>query len=195
MGGELPWLPLSIYQGAAGSTGLGMPDLGTALFADGLTPNSVVGPVLETSTGYMVAVFEGRRPEASQRVSDAALRIASGMDFGQEAALVSEGVESADNGNIGWVTHYSLTQDLEDAIFQTPVGGISRTVLVSSSTSTSSYYIFKVLDEKTQKPQTPEEVAELKTKVFTTWLTDLTDHTNIWTDQASLTKLYPSASA
>ena len=192
-GGVLPWFPLSIYQGDAASyAGIGMPALGAAVFADGLTPNSVVGPVAETSAGYVVAVLLGRRPEPSQRISDTQLRIASGTPFATEAQAVSEAVDSANGGDMGWVTRYSLPQDLEDAIFQTPVGGTSRVVLIQGQ-SASFYYIFQVLAEETRTP-TASEAAELRTKVFGTWLTDLTAHTNIWTDQTGLTSLYPAPS-
>jgi hypothetical protein len=187
-GGELPWLPMSIYTGdATQQQGLGMTATGTALFADGLTPNTVVGPVLEAKMGYVVAVFEGRRPEPAQRISNAMLRLASGTPFETEVATTSEAIDAIKGGDMGWITKYSLTQDLEDAIFQTPVGGVSRTVQ-----SGGFYWIFKVVDEQTRTP-TADEATELKTKVFSTWLTDLTNHTNIWTDQTGLTSLYPAA--
>jgi hypothetical protein len=160
---------------------------GTALFADGLTPNTVVGPVLETAMGYVVAVFEGRRSEPAQRISNAMLRLASGTPFETEVATTSEAIDATKGGDMGWITRYSLSQDLEDAIFQTPVGGVSRTVQ-----SGGYYWIFKVVDEQTRTP-TADEATELKTMVFSTWLTDLTNHTNIWTDQTGLTSLYPAA--
>lgn len=186
--GELPWLPESIFAGdATQQQGLGMTATGTAVFADGLTPNTVVGPILETTMGYVVAVFEGRRPEPAQRVSDAMLRIASGNPFATEVATTSEAIDATNGGDMGWVTHYSLDQDLDDAIFQTPVGGVSRTVQ-----SNGYYWIFKVIAEETRTP-TAAEAEVLGTKVFGTWLTDLTNHTNIWTDQTGLTSLYPAA--
>ena len=49
-----------------------------------------------------------------------------------------------------------------------------------------------MVDEQNRTP-TADEATELKTKVFSTWLTDLTNHTNIWTDQTGLTSLYPAA--
>ena len=187
-GGELPWLPMSIFSGdATQQQGLGMTATGTALFADGLTPNTVVGPVLETAMGYVVAVFEGRRPEPAQRISNAMLRLASGTPFETEVATTSEAIDATKGGDMGWITKYALSQDLEDAIFQTPVGGVSRTVQ-----SGGYYWIFKVVDEQTRTP-TADEATELKTMVFSTWLTDLTNHTNIWTDQTGLTSLYPAA--
>jgi hypothetical protein len=189
--GELPWLPQSIFAGdATQQQGLGMTATGTALFAAGLTPNTVVGPIQETTMGYVVAVFEGRRPEPAQRVSDAMLRIASGTPFATEVVTSSEAIDAVSGGDLGWVTHYSLSQDLEDAIFQTPVGGISRTVL-----SGGYYWIFKVTEAQKDRTPTAAEATELKTKVFNTWITDITNHTNIWTDQTGLTSLYPAASA
>ncbi|HEY5487100.1 MAG TPA: peptidylprolyl isomerase [Candidatus Limnocylindrales bacterium] len=189
--GELPWLPQSIFAGdATQQQGLGMTATGTAVFAAGLTPNTVVGPVQETTLGYVVAVFEARRAEPAQRISDAMLRIASGTPFATEVATSSEAIDAVDGGDLGWVTHYSLTQDLEDAIFQTPVGGVSRTVL-----SSGYYWIFKVVDAQKDRTPTAAEAAVLLPKVFNTWLTDLTNHTNIWTDQTGLTSMYPAASA
>jgi parvulin-like peptidyl-prolyl isomerase len=190
-GGELPWLPQSIFAGdATQQQGLGMTATGDAVFAAGLTPNTVIGPIQETALGYVVAVFEGRRPEPAQRISDAMLRISSGTPFATEVAATSEAIDATNGGDMGWVTHYSLAQDLEDAIFQTPVGGVSRTVL-----SNGYYWIFKVVDEQKARTPTAAEATELLPKVFSTWLTDLTNHTNIWTDQTGLTSMYPSASA
>jgi hypothetical protein len=187
--GELPWLPMSIFLGdATQQQGLGMTQTGAAVFADGLTPNTVVGPVLEAAMGYVVAVFEGRRPEPAQRISNAMLRIASGTPFATEVATTSETVDTTNGGDIGWITKYSLSKDLEDAIFQAPIGGVSRTVL-----SSGYYWIFKVVDEQTRTP-TATEATELKTKVFSSWLTDLTNNTNTWTDQTGLTGMYPAAS-
>jgi parvulin-like peptidyl-prolyl isomerase len=189
--GELPWLPQSIFAGdATQQQGLGMTATGTAVFAAGLTPGTVVGPILESTMGYVVAVFEGRRPEPAQRISDAMLRIATGTPFATEVATSSEAIDAVNGGDMGWVTHYSLSQDLEDAIYQTPVGGISRTVL-----SGGYYWIFKVVDEQKDRVPTAAEVPDLQAKVFNTWLTDLTNHTNIWTDQTGLTSMYPAASA
>jgi len=165
-----------------------MTKTGAAVFADGLTPNTVVGPVLEAAMGYVVAVFEGRRPEPAQRISDAMLRIASGTPFATEVATTSETVDTANGGDVGWITKYSLSKDLEDAIFQAPIGGVSRTVL-----NGGYYWIFKVVDEQTRTP-TATEATELKTKVFSSWLTDLTNNTNTWTDQTGLTGMYPAAS-
>jgi hypothetical protein len=189
--GELPWLPQSIFAGdATQQQGLGMTATGTAIFAAGLNPGSVVGPIQETTMGYVVAVFQGRRPEPAQRVSDAMLRIATGTPFATEVASTSEAIDATNGGDMGWVTHYSLSQDLEDAIYQTPVGGISRTVL-----SSGFYWIFKVVDAQKDRVPTAAEVPELQSKVFNTWLTDLTNHTHIWTDQSGLTSMYPAASA
>ena len=189
--GELPWLPQSIFAGdATQQQGLGMTATGTALFAAGLTPGTVVGPIQETTMGYVVAVFEGRRPEPAQRISDAMLRIASGTPFATEVASTSESIDATNGGDMGWVTHYSVAQDLEDAIYQTPVGGVSRTVL-----SGGFYWIFKVVDAQKDRVPTAAEVPVLQSKVFKTWLTDLTNHTYIWTDQSGLTSMYPAASA
>jgi parvulin-like peptidyl-prolyl isomerase len=91
-------------------------------------------------------------------------------------------------GDMGWVSRHMLSSDLEDAIFQAPVGGLSRMV-----TTSDGLYLFKVLAEETRTPDAATQL-KLKSSVFDKWLSDLTAATNIWTDSAGLTAITPAAS-
>lgn len=189
VGGDLPWLPNSLFTGAASSqAGLGMTAVPAAIFVDGLAPG-IMAPILEPTMGYVVVDFQGTRPAPDQRIADAQIGIATGSDFAVEARKYSESSDASNGGDMGWVSHYQLSSDLEAAVFQAPVGGLSRMVEVSGD----GFYLFKVLAEETRVPD-PATQLKLKQDVFTKWLSDLTAATNIWTDTAGLTAITPAAS-
>ena len=103
------------------------------------------------------------------------------------AAKYSESADVNNGGDMGWVTHYQLDQDVEAAIFQAPVGGLSRVVQTSSG-----YSLYKVLAEETRVPEAAQQ-AKLKKLVFDKWLANLSASTNIWTDTAGLTAITPAS--
>jgi parvulin-like peptidyl-prolyl isomerase len=187
VGGDLPWLPNSLFTGDASSqAGLGMTAVPAAIFQPDLAPG-LLAPILEPTMGYVVVDFQGIRPAPAQRIADAQLGIATGTDFAVEAQKYSEAPDANNGGDMGWVSRYLLTSDLEDAIFQAPVGGVSRMVSASGG-----YYLFKVLAEQTTTPDAAQQ-AKLKRGVFISWLSDLTAATNIWTDAAGLAAITPAS--
>jgi parvulin-like peptidyl-prolyl isomerase len=186
-GGDLPWLPQTMFTGDASSqSGLGMTAVPAAIFKAGLAPG-LLAPILEPTLGYVVVDFQGVRPGPAQRIADAVLGINTGTSFGDEAAKYSETADATNGGDMGWVTHYQLSSDVEQAIFQAPVGGLTR--LVSNA---NGYYIFKVLAEETRTPDATQQLT-LKQTVFASWLSDLEAATNTWTDSSGLTAITPTA--
>jgi parvulin-like peptidyl-prolyl isomerase len=187
VGGDLPWLPNSLFTGDASSqAGLGMTAVPAAIFKADLAPG-LLAPILEATMGYVVVDFQGIRPAPAQRIANAQLGIATGTDFAVEAQKYSEAPDANNGGDMGWVSRYLLSSDLEDAIFQAPVGGVSRMVSASGG-----YYLFKVLAEQTTTPDAGQQT-KLNQVVFTSWLSDLTAATNIWTDAAGLTAITPAS--
>jgi parvulin-like peptidyl-prolyl isomerase len=187
-GGSIPWIPADLFnaQTAGGQTGLAMTSVETAVFQDGIANNTILDPIQETSQGYVVVKFQGRRPAPDQRIADAQLKISAGADFATVAKDVSESADSAEGGDMGWVSRYMLTPDQEAAVYSTPVGSVSRLV------SNNGYWIYKVVDEQTRLPDAA--TAEKLTKVvFQQWANQLQTNTNIWTDQAGLTALSPAS--
>ena len=184
--GELPWLtnPLFAAQTASGSTGLGMANVGTALFADGLAAGTILDPIQEPSSGYVVVQFEGRRPGPSQRIANAQLDINSGVDFAIEAGKISDSSDAAKGGDMGWVTKYMLTADQEAAIWQTPIGGVSRMV------SGNAFWVYKVVDEQT-RTEDADTQAKLKKTVYPRWLAELQASALVWTDTAGIAAMAP----
>jgi parvulin-like peptidyl-prolyl isomerase len=185
--GQLPWLPEPIYEGSASSqAGLGMIAVPAALF-QGNPSLGVQEPILEPSMGYVLADYQGRRPAPDQRIADAQLALATGADFATVAKQYSESDDINNGADMGWVFKYQLSDDLEGAIFQAPVGGLTRVVQ-----SNDGWHLYKVLAEETRTPDAKQQL-ELQKLVFSTWLNDLTNATNIWTDQEALTAITPTA--
>ena len=110
----------------------------------------------------------------------------TGADFATVAKDVSESADSAEGGDMGWVSRYMLTPDQEAAVYSTPVGSVSRLV------SNNGYWIYKVVDEQTRLPDAATAEKLLKV-VFQQWANQLQTNTNIWTDQAGLTALSPAS--
>jgi len=187
--GELPWLtqPWFAAQTASGSQGLGMTNVATALYAADLKAGTILDPIQETSSGYVVVQFEGRRSGPAQRIADAQLAINSGVDFGTEAKQISDSPDSLKSGDEGWITKYMLTTDPEQAIWQTPIGGVSR--MVSTSTA---YLIYKVLDEQTRVSDADTQF-KLKKTVYPRWLSELQGTALIWTDTAGVAAMAPAS--
>jgi parvulin-like peptidyl-prolyl isomerase len=187
VGGDLPWLPGSLFTGSAASqAGLGMTAVPAAIFGSSV-PVGLMAPILEPSMGFVIVDFQGLRPGPAQRIADAQIAINTGSAFGDQAAKFSDAPDAANGGDMGWVSRYQLSSDLEDAIFQAPIGGLSRVVNTSSG-----YYIFKVVAEETRTPDAATQL-KLKKTVYTGWLADLTAATNIWTDTAGLTAITPAS--
>ena len=186
-GGDLPWIPAPVISGDPSSgTALGMSSLALAVQKPGLAPG-IIGPILEQTMGYVVADYEGTRPAPAQRIADAQIMLATGSDFATEVAQYSESADAASGGDMGWIPHYLLSQELEAAIFQTPVGGISRVIQTSNGD-----WIFKVLAEETRTADAATQ-AKMKLVTFNSWLTELTGAANIWTDTSGLTAITPAS--
>jgi hypothetical protein len=185
-GGELPWLtnPWFAAQTASGSQGLGMTNVATALYKDGLVAGTILDPIQEPSSGYVVVQFEGRRPGPSQRIANAQLDINSGVDFAVEAGKISDSADAAKGGDMGWVTKYMLSSDQESAIWQTPIGGVSRMV------SGNALWIYKVIDEQTRVADADTQ-AKLKQTVYSRWLAELQSTALVWTDTAAIAAMAP----
>ena len=185
-GGEVPWItnPWFAAQTASGSTGLGMTNVATALYTDGLAVGTILDPIQEPTSGYVVVQFEGRRPGPSQRIANAQFQLNSGVDFAVEAGQISDSTDAAKGGDMGWVTKYMLTADQEAAIWQTPIGGVSQMV------SGNAFWIYKVVDEQTRVADADTQ-AKLKKTVFARWLSELQGTALVWTDTAGVAAMAP----
>jgi parvulin-like peptidyl-prolyl isomerase len=185
-GGMLPWIQRSIVVDA--SNGLGMPTLATALFDYKYEANAIVGPILESSQGYVVVEYLARRPSSEDRVAAVQLRLAKGDVFAAIARHYSEWPNARSGGDMGWVTRYQEDPEFESAIWQAPIGGTSRVCTQGGS----GYWIFQVVAEETRLPDA-KQAAKLQRDLFDNWFADLKAHTRIWTDSDGLQAIAPQA--
>jgi parvulin-like peptidyl-prolyl isomerase len=187
-GGDVPWISGDvIYDYGQGGTTINMPALRAAVSQDGLEPG-ILEPFQEPSMGYVVVDFEGSRPSPATRVATVQLLLSLGtLSFEGAVAKYSESSDATKGGDMGWVFHYQLPPEMEQAVFSIPVGSVSRTIQ-----SSSGLWIFKVVEEETRTPDAIEQ-AKLKKSVWPAWLDEQTTAANIWTDSGALTAITPSA--
>jgi hypothetical protein len=188
--GEIPWIPSDLFNATTASqqTGLGLTNVQAAVFKDGLTPGTILDPIQETSQGYIVVQFEGRRPAPDLRIAAVQFAVNSGVDFATEAKSASEAIDAPTGGDLGWVSPYQLSAAAQQAIFSTKVGQVTNMV------SNNGYFIYKVLAEETRTADAAQQ-AKLKNVVFQRWLTEFQSNALVWKDTAAVTALNPSASA
>ena len=187
--GSIPWVSASILYDPAGGQSINMISLRTAVTKEGATPG-LLEPVLEASAGYVLIDFQAVRPAPGMRVATAQLLMSMGtMTFDQAVQTYSESSDATKGGDMGWVSRYLLPTDMESAIFDTPVGGISRTL-----ENTSGLWIFKIVSEETRTADATLQ-AKLKLTVWPAWLAKQTGDANIWTDTAALTAITPATAA
>jgi parvulin-like peptidyl-prolyl isomerase len=205
-GGEVPWLPQTLFgAGSSAQAGLGYTTVPTELFKDGLTPNQIIGPIQEPTAGYVVLEYLGRQAAPGDRIAGLALELSAGtVDFTTVASTQSQASDASSGGDMGWVSPYMLSTQMESAIYGTPVGQVSQIVVSTSSstdpttgaptTSVSGYWIFKVnaQEKRVADPLQQERLAKV---VFPLWLDGLYGTAKVTTDSAALTALSSTATA
>ncbi|MFI5259561.1 MAG: peptidylprolyl isomerase [Candidatus Limnocylindrales bacterium] len=186
-GGSIPWIPADLFnaQTASGSSGLGLTNVASIVFAPGLAVGAILDPIQEPSQGYVVVLYQGRRPAPDQRIADALLQINSGVDFSTVAMQTSESADAATGGDLGWVSPYMLTGDQQAAIFQTPVGRVSNIV------NSNGYYLYKILADQNRTADADQQ-AKLKKVVFPRWLSQLQANALVWQDTAAVNAMAPA---
>jgi parvulin-like peptidyl-prolyl isomerase len=188
-GGEIPWIPSDLFnaQTSTQQSGLGLNNVQAAVFKDGLAPGTILDPILETSQGYIVVQFQGRRPAPDLRIAIDQFNLNTGADFADLAKSSSEAVDAPSGGDLGWVSPYQLAAVQQAAIFATPVGRVSNMV------SSNGYFVYKVIDKQTRTSDADQQ-AKLKNVVFQRWLTEFQASQLVWQDTTALTALNPAAS-
>jgi parvulin-like peptidyl-prolyl isomerase len=190
-GGDIPWIPSDWFnvttqqdpKTGQTSNGLGLVKVQAAVFADGLTPGTIFDPILEASNGYVVVLFQGRRPAPDQRIANAAWMVNNGTDFATVARTISESSDALTGGDLGWVSPYMLNTAQQQAIYSTPVGRMTNIVSTSNG-----FYLYQVTQAATRVADAGQQ-AKLKKVVFQTWLSELQSNTLVWKDTAAVSAL------
>jgi parvulin-like peptidyl-prolyl isomerase len=186
-GGDVPWISGDIiYDFGQGGTTLNMPALRSAVSDEDLQPG-LLEPFQEPAMGWVVADFQGARPSPATRAATIQLLMSLGkLSFESAISKYSQATDVAKGGDMGWVIRYQLPTEMEQAVFNTPVGDVSPMVQTSQG-----LWLFKVLAEETRTPD-PEEQARLKLSVWQAWVKEQTAAANVWSDQSALAAITPA---
>jgi parvulin-like peptidyl-prolyl isomerase len=144
------------------------------VLVDGLTNEQILAPV-KGDIGWYVIQF--MRPEGDGDdafLTDLKASLTTDAAFMQAAKDWSEGKEAGDGGDIGWIMPGELTDNVDKAILDTPVGSTSDVVTVANDGT----YLVRVLAEETKTP-TPDQVKTIKDSGFSYWYTQQKTAANI----------------
>ena len=89
------------------------------------------------------------------------------LDFADAARDNSDGIESAEGGQLGWIGKGQLDEEREAAIFAAPIGKASDALVVDGDGS----YLFLVDKEETREPDA-EQKSALENSAFGDWYAD-----------------------
>ncbi len=136
---------------------------------------------VKTEFGYHIIWVDNRRTTAQQQANDLVEQLRKDPDtFGKVARQTSEDATTAINGGVvGWVAHYELPVDREQAIFAlTKDNPISEPVVTDSG----PIYIYKLLATSDAREVPSDRLDKIKQAGFGTWLDDQMQQAGIWVD-------------
>jgi hypothetical protein len=135
-----------------------------------LDPSKAAGTILEPVRGddawFVIQIM--RRSDVAEDDFMAALRTQATDEatFRKLARDNSEGDGSDEEGDIGWITRGQLTDLLDTAVFETPIGSISEVVDVEGE----AQYLLWILAEETRE-LTEEQLEIIESNGFSSWYT------------------------
>jgi parvulin-like peptidyl-prolyl isomerase len=138
------------------------PGFSNAIFQPGLQPGQILAPIKTVYGWHVIQVMHF--PTDMEWAAKLKQEVEAGQDFGTLARDNSDGAEAAKGGDLGWVGRGQLQQELENAIFATPVGSVSDPVQIAGD----GVYLFKVNQEATRTPDADQKQA-LESSAFSRW--------------------------
>ena len=160
-------------EGAAATSGGKLPYFSTADAVDpafaaaihqpGLVPGQLLEPV-KSAFGWHVIQIQ-HYPTDVEWANTLKEQVEGGkLTFADAARDNSDKDDAVKGGDMGWVGRGQLDPKLEDAIFATPVGGLSDPLKIDGD----GVYLFQVSDEQTREPDATQKAA-LEASAFSTW--------------------------
>jgi parvulin-like peptidyl-prolyl isomerase len=137
-------------------------EIKTAIFAPDAKPGVLLKPIKTSFGWHVVQIMYG--PPDIDHLKELKTQADGGADFAALARDNSEATSAGDGGDLGWIAKGQLDDQLTAAIFQTPIGKTSDTVVIPGD----GVYLFKVLGEETRTPE-GRQLDSIKTTAFGSW--------------------------
>jgi parvulin-like peptidyl-prolyl isomerase len=134
----------------------------TAIFGPDAKPGALLKPV-RTAIGWHVIQIMYAPPDIDH-LKGLKTQADGGADFAALARDNSEANTASDGGDLGWIAKGQLADQLTAAIFATPIGRTSDTVVIPGD----GVYLFKVFAEETRTPE-GRQLESIKTTAFGNW--------------------------
>lgn len=153
-GGLLAWAPKGTY----------VPEFDTAIWADGVKKNDILGPI-KTQFGYHVIKFDSRRASLKDRLDALAKELgAVGVDFKEAAAAATNTIEELTFASPGFVPKYTVNPELGGVVWGLKAGGTSAVV------ESSNTYLIVHVDGVETRELTADQVKGITASGFSIWL-------------------------
>jgi parvulin-like peptidyl-prolyl isomerase len=143
-----------------------------------LDPNDKAGTVLAPVKGedawFVIQIM--RRSDVTEADFLASLKAQATDEatFRKLARDNSEGEGADEGGDIGWIAKAQLGDDLDKAVFATPVGSVSEVINIDGEAK----YLLMILAEETREP-TEEQLEIIESSGFSLWYSRLKDEATI----------------
>jgi parvulin-like peptidyl-prolyl isomerase len=153
-GGLLAWAPKGTY----------VPAFESAIWADGVKHNDILGPI-KTQFGYHVIKFDARRPSLKDRLDELATALAvDGVDFAQAATAATHTIGGLNFASPGFVPKYTVNPNLGSVVWGLKAGGTSAVV------ESSKTYLIVHVDGIETRALTETQISKIKAGGFSIWL-------------------------
>lgn len=153
-GGLLAWAPKGTY----------VPEFDTAIWADGVKKDDILGPI-KTQFGYHVIKFDSRRASLKDRLNALAKELgAVGVDFKEAAATATNTIEELTFASPGFVPKYTVNPELGGVVWGLKAGGTSAVV------ESSNTYLIVHVDGVETRELTADQVKGITASGFSIWL-------------------------
>ena len=153
-GGLLAWAPKGTY----------VPEFDTAIWADGVKSDDILGPI-KTQFGYHVIKFDARRASLKDRLDELATALgAAGVDFKEAAATATNTIEELTYASPGYVPKYTVNPELGSVVWGLKAGGTSAVV------ESSNTYLIVHVDGVETRELTADQIDGITASGFSIWL-------------------------
>ncbi len=130
------------------------------------TPDELLQPVKGELGWYVIQFLRSSGDGETAYLNALKAKVGDDASFKRAALAASEGAESRDGGDLGWIAVGQLADELDKAVFETNVGALSNVVTIPGDGD----YLLRVIGEET-RDATDEQLKIFKDSGFSFWYT------------------------